>query len=473
MAKAMRSIASDCHPHTLMSTLARAYNLGGLFCIDAWPFAEEMVIVADPELAAQVTQTSPLAKHPQLGNVLRPIIGDKSILTTEGAEWKFWRSVFNPGFSSSHLMTLVPYFIDDGLVFCAKLTENVEKEHLFFLEEALTLLTVDVIGRVVLDTKLDSQRKEHNVEETNPLVTTKGQFLQSSCKVQPSTSRSLGVLWWHERVMNTYLDQQLDDRFTSWTIANREPGMRQKYIMNLALETYMEQQPQQKGAEISRQSSKNMQGLDKVFKRSAIDNQHPNALKKVQEEHDDVFGTNPDHAAAMIKKDPRLLNRLVYSVAVIKETLRLFPAASSFRAGNKETFFDIEGKRIPTEGKAVWIISHTLGRRADLFPSPDSFHPGRFLSPKTVPDGAWRPFERGPRNCIGQELAMLEMKIIMVLTLRKFEVTAAYDEYDRMKGRKKGGAVREAFGERAYQTLVASAKPSDGMPARVRKIGKW
>ncbi len=161
MAKAMRTIPSDCHPHVLMTTLARNHSLGGLFFLDAWPAAEELVIVADPEVAAQVTQTAPLAKHPQLANVLRPIIGDKSILVSEGAEWKFWRSIFDPGFSSSHLMTLVPYFIDDGLVFCDKLIEYVERGQIFLLEEALTLLTVDVIGRVVLDTKLNCQRKEH------------------------------------------------------------------------------------------------------------------------------------------------------------------------------------------------------------------------------------------------------------------------------------------------------------------------
>ncbi len=41
-----------------------------------------------------------------------------------------------------------------------------------------------------------------------------------------------------------------------------------------------------------------------------------------------------------------------------------------------------------------------------------------------------------------------------------------------MKGRKEEGVVREAFGERAYQMLIASAKPDDSMPVRVRKMGR-
>ncbi len=64
--------------------------------------------------------------------------------------------------------------------------------------------------------------------------------------------------------MNKYLDQQLEERFTSWTIAKRESGTKQKYIMDLALDTYMEQRE-------DRESSKRTEGLDSVFKRSAID----------------------------------------------------------------------------------------------------------------------------------------------------------------------------------------------------------
>lgn len=64
---------------------------------------------------------------------------------------------------------------------------------------------------------------------------------------------------------------------------------------------------------------------------------------------------------------------------------------------------------------------------------------------------AWRPFEKGPRTCIGQELALLEMKIIMVMTLRYFDIKADYEEWDRKLGREKPGEIlggrRGMFGE--------------------------
>ena len=66
---------------------------------------------------------------------------------------------------------------------------------------------------------------------------------------------------------------------------------------------------------------------------------------------------------------------------------------------------------------------------------------------------------------------MIEMKVIMALMLRSFDTKVAYEELD-MRDAKEGskmGSRTTPDGERAYQTLIATAKPVDGMPARVMK----
>ena len=85
--------------------------------------------------------------------------------------------------------------------------------------------------------------------------------------------------------------------------------------------------------------------------------------------------------------------------------------------------------------------------------------------------GAWRPFEHGPRSCIGKELSMLELKIVLCLVARRFRFRIAYDELDDAAAG--GGAARKKVkkdvdGERAYQ--VGKGEPSGFLPCRVREV---
>ena len=123
----------------------------------------------------------------------------------------------------------------------------------------------------------------------------------------------------------------------------------------------------------------------------------------------------------------------------------------------------------------VWPVSHALHHSSDLWPSPTSFIPERWLVKPGDPlfpiKGAWRPFEFGPRHCIGIKLAMIEIKLIMTLMLRLFDFKAAYEELDA-KDKKNGlemGLRTTPDGERAYQVRIATAKPVDGMPVRVKR----
>lgn len=64
-----------------------------------------------------------------------------------------------------------------------------------------------------------------------------------------------------------------------------------------------------------------------------------------------------------------------------------------------------------------------MGRDPKIFKDPEQFIPERFSAENTSENAyAYVPFSAGPRNCIGQKFAMLEMKSTISKVLRSFEL---------------------------------------------------
>ena len=123
----------------------------GAIYMDVWPVGYPMLAVFDPDMMAQFTQDQSQLKHPGLRAEMGPFTGAKDLVSTEGQEWKMWRSIFNPGFSAKNLQSLVPHFLEEALVFRDTLRKFATSgEVIPKLEEHTTAATVDMIGRAVL-----------------------------------------------------------------------------------------------------------------------------------------------------------------------------------------------------------------------------------------------------------------------------------------------------------------------------------
>jgi cytochrome P450 len=163
---------------------------------------------------------------------------------------------------------------------------------------------------------------------------------------------------------------------------------------------------------------------------------NPACLARLRAEHDAVFGTDPDAAAGMLKAQPALINAVPYTTAVLKETLRLYPPGLTIREGQQGFYLRRDGfPPFPTEGFILWDGHQGVHRNAEFWPRPSEFLPERYLAteddPLYVPKNYWRGFSHPPRSCIGQDLAMLEMKLTLVLVSRQVEIKTAWDEWDR------------------------------------------
>ena len=214
--------------------------------------------------------------------------------------------------------------------------------------------------------------------------------------------------------------------------------------------------------------------------------QHPDALDKLRKEHDDIFGTDTSRAAQILKEQPAMINKCLFTLAVIKETLRLYPPAATMRAGQPNTTItDRHGNHYPMDYVGATVLHPAVHRKPHVWPSPEKFLPERFLveaGHEFYPyAAAYRPFEQGPRSCIAQTLVYNEIRIAMIMTARTFDISPAYDEWDarerremgfvgQLKTRIFGEPVKTVHGDRAYQTEKAGTHPANGYPFHVKIV---
>ena len=151
LARVMSKLPKDAHPHYLADQLRQAYpDMGPIFYLDAWPFITLTLVVASPATLAQITTEHVLPKFPAIKDFLYPLANGKDIVGMDGKEWKFWRSIFNPGFSASHLMTLVPEIVRETTIFCSLLGNHARRQDMFQMKGLTDNLAMDVIGKIVL-----------------------------------------------------------------------------------------------------------------------------------------------------------------------------------------------------------------------------------------------------------------------------------------------------------------------------------
>ncbi len=126
--------------------------------------------------------------------------------------------------------------------------------------------------------------------------------------------------------------------------------------------------------------------------------------------------------------------RLPYLTAVCNEVLRIHPPVPFTFARIVREDMEILGWEFLTGSRVAGCIS-LLHQREELYPRPDLFRPERFLDRK-FHISEFMPFGAGARRCIGETLAMLEIKVAIatLLSTHEFELADDRPEKPRRRG---------------------------------------
>jgi cytochrome P450 len=131
--------------------------------------------------------------------------------------------------------------------------------------------------------------------------------------------------------------------------------------------------------------------------------QHPRARQRLEEEIDVVLGGRPPEYSDLVN--------LPYLRMVIDEAMRLYPPAWGF---SRQALADdqLGGYPLP-QGWLAFVIPYVLHRLPAFWQDPEAFDPERFSPERSAdrPKFVYLPFGAGPRQCIGNQFALIETQL--------------------------------------------------------------
>ncbi len=159
---------------------------------------------------------------------------------------------------------------------------------------------------------------------------------------------------------------------------------------------------------------------------------YPEICDKLRQELDSL-GESPK---------PMSIFKLPYLTAVCNETLRIYPVATLTVPREVKEPVELMGYQLEP-GTRVYGCIYLTHQREDLYPQPKQFKPERFLERQYTPY-EFLPFGGGSRRCIGEALAMFEMKLVLATIISNYQLALADNQ--PVKPQRRGVTLAPAGG---------------------------
>nr|WP_174734983.1 cytochrome P450 [Mesobacillus harenae] len=397
-------------PLVFMKTLANDY--GEIVRFRLGPF-QKVNLITDPELIKEVlvTKQKSFLKSSDVQS-LKALIGD-GLLTSEKELHMRQRRLIQPAFKKSHIMD----YAQDMIVTTEKYIEGWEDGKEIEITEDMLNITLGIISKTMFSMELN---------EGYDLV---GESVERAMKLAVRRMRSIIPLplWVPVKRNREYklAKQALDEVLFKIITSRREDTEVKDDLLGIL----MRARDDHDGTGMT--DSQLRDELMTIFlaghetTANALSwtlyllSQNPEAEQKLYEELDEVIGEGtiaPEHFTG-----------LSYTQNVISESLRLYPPAYVIGRQVDESV-DIGDYHIK-KGEMILISQYVMQRKPEYFEEPNEFRPERFENNfiKSIPAYAYFPFGGGPRVCIGNHFAFMEMVLVLACISQRFQLKPAFD----------------------------------------------
>jgi cytochrome P450 family 110 len=396
-----------------------------LFIAKGTGFANTVVMLSHPEAMQQIltSDRKQLSAPRDFNLLLRPLLGDRSVIMLDGEEHKKHRQLVMPSFHGDRMRTYGELIV--------KVTEQVMGQlspgQPFLARAAMQDVSLQVIMETVFGLSTGDR-----YQQLKKLLTSIADLFSS-----PFTAALLFLPWLQKDLgawspWGKFLRQrQQADALIYAEIAERRshPDSNRTDILSLLMSAQDELGEPLTDLELRDElMTLLIAGHETTATAMAWalywTHREPEVLAKLRQELDSL-GENPEFMD---------IARLPYLTAVCQETLRIHPVAMlTFPRVVQEP---IELMGYPLEpGTILMGCMYLTHQREDLYPNHQEFRPERFLERQYSPY-EFVPFGGGVRRCLGEALALFEMKLVVarVVSRYRLEIADAQPEKPQRRG---------------------------------------
>ncbi len=400
----------DYHnPETILPTLVSLFKQYGDHFKARFPGQEsDVFVLCHPAMAKQVLASNYKNYRKGVGIDLVNVLLGRGIMVSEGDLWKRQRKMLQPMFNKDILKQLVPLMTRCTSQLLAGWEDKIKQGSPINITEATSHAALNFILYALF-----SEDLTRIIDETgeNPFL-----------MVTDESARDL-IFARRFRSLTGLIVEMMENRNRD----NRRPPDILSLIMDASEKNSGTPMPQK-------------QQLDEVLTliiaghettASALNwtwyliSKNPQVEQRLVDETETLLGgRNPEFDD---------LGRLTYARQVLEESMRLYPPGwlLTRRALDDD---EICGFHVP-KGTDIFVPPYLIHRHPDFWTNAEQFDPDRFAPENKArhQQGSYLAFSIGPRNCIGEAMAMYEMVIHICMIVRKIRFERLPDQPIELK----------------------------------------
>lgn len=385
---------------------------------------KEMLVVADPEAKMEILKKRPdQFRRSQKMDVIIQESGLTGVFNAEGEQWKKLRKITAKALDMQHLNAFYPSLEEVSFRLLGRWKKAAEQKMSFPVLADLMRFTVDVTTRLAFGYEMNTLEKgedviQQHLEKVFPTLFQRvnfpvpywryfqlpsdKKFLKSLEAIKATIGQFIEVAE-QQMAENPELQKQPENFLQAMIAASKEEGaLTNAELLGNVFTILM----------AGEDTTANSLGWMIWYL-----GQHPEVFQKIKSEMDEALGEN------RVLSSAEQASKLSYTEAVAMETMRLKPVAPILLMMPLKEM-TLKGIRLP-ELTPIILLNRAAGLKDEYFSQAAQFNPDRWLSPEAQTNhfhDASTPFGAGPRYCPGRQLAMLEIKAVMAVLARNFEM---------------------------------------------------